>query len=267
LRLDPAQAQVASTTSQTFTVTGFDAAGNEVSVDVTWALSKEIGTLTQTGQFNGMRVGKGTIAAYTPTVMATADVTVLPGPVALIFVTPQPVSTAAGESVVFKARGFDAHRNQIPMLQPQWEIVGGIGTIDADTGHFTATQIGHGKVAVQIGDQRGSADVEVHPGSPDGVQSRLVASRLALPADGRTTAALIAYVHDRYGNPIPEAQVTLISSRQDVIEQPGPTNHQGMTLGHIRSTAPGESSIIAVVDSVRISNPVNLTFKGPRGSG
>jgi hypothetical protein len=187
--------------------------------------------------------------------------------VALIFVTPQPFSAAAGESVVFQARGFDANRNQLPALQPQWQVVGDVGTIDAASGHFTATHVGNGKVEVKIGTQQGSADVTIHPGAPDGVESRLVASRLDLPADGRTTADIIAYVHDRYGNPIPEAQVTLISSREDLIGQPGPTNHQGMTLGHVRSTVPGESAIIAVVDSVRISNPVNLTFKGSRGSG
>ncbi len=267
LELQPVQAQVASTTTQAFATTGYDAADNEVAVDVQWAMSSEIGTIDQNGQFTGTRVGKGTLVAYTHGVVATADLAVTSGPVSLVFVTPQPVQAKAGEDISFAAQGFDAHHNTIPTLQADWQVAGQIGTINAQTGVFSATHVGQGKVVVQVGASRGSADVEISPGTPDANQSRLVSSRLDVPADGKTNADIIVHVQDRFGNPVMDAQVFLVSSRDDIIEQPVPTNQHGIALGHIRSKIPGNSEIIAVVDSIRISNPIQLTFKGDGASG
>lgn len=267
LTLEPVQAQVASTTTQTFAAMGYDAADNEVPVAVQWALSSKIGTIDQQGQFTGTQVGKGTLVAYTAGVVATAELAVTPGPVALVFVKPQPVQARAGEHIAFEAQGFDAHHNTIPTLQADWQVAGQIGTIDAQTGVFSATHVGLGKVVVKAGESHGSADVEIHPGTPDAHQSRLVSSRLQLPADGKTRADIIVHVQDRFGNPVMDAQVFLVSSRDDIIEQPVPTNQHGVALGHIRSKTPGTSEIIAVVESIRISNPVQLQFKSAGVSG
>jgi hypothetical protein len=83
------------------------------------------------------------------------------------------------------------------MLQADWRVAGDIGVIDAQTGVFSATRIGQGKVVVQAGERQGSADVEIHPGAPDAQQSRLVSARLDLPADGKTNADIIVHVQDR----------------------------------------------------------------------
>ncbi len=267
LELEPVQAQVASTTTQQFAAKGYDAADNEVSVDVQWAMSSKIGTIDQEGQFTGTQVGKGTLVAYAAGAVATADIAVTPGPVALVFVTPQPVQAKAGEDVPFEAQGFDAHHNTIPALQVDWQVAGRIGTINAQTGVFSATHVGQGKIVVNVGQSQGSADVEISPGTPDANQSRLVSSRLDLPADGKTSADIIVHVQDRFGNPVMDAQVFLVSSRDDIIEQPVPTNQHGIALGHIRSKIPGSSEIIAVVESIRISNPIQLKFKGDDASG
>ncbi|PON18692.1 hypothetical protein C2W62_06610 [Candidatus Entotheonella serta] len=117
LELAPVQAQVASTTTQTFMAKGYDVADNAVPADVQWVMSSEIGTIDQNGQFTGTQVGKGTLVAYANGVVATADLAVTPGPVALVFVTPQPVQARAGEDISFAAQGFDAHHNIIPALQ------------------------------------------------------------------------------------------------------------------------------------------------------
>ncbi|PON18691.1 hypothetical protein C2W62_06605 [Candidatus Entotheonella serta] len=146
-------------------------------------------------------------------------------------------------------------------------MAGNIGTINAQTGVFSATHVGQGKVVVRVGENQGSADVEISPGTPDANQSRLVASRLNLPADGKTSADIIVHVQDRFGNPVMDVKVFLVSSRDDIIEQPVPTNQHGIALGHIRSKIPGNSEIIAVVDSIRISNPIQLKFKADDASG
>lgn len=267
LELEPAQAQVASTMTQVFSAKGYDAAGNETPVDVEWAMSSKIGTINQDGHFTGTQVGKGTLVAYASGIVATADVAVQPGPVALVFVTPQPVEAKAGEDVTFEAQGFDAHHNAVPSLQANWQVAGRIGTIDSKTGVFSAMHVGQGKVVVNVGERHGSADVEINPGTPDADQSRLVSSRLDIPADGKTSADIIVHVQDRFGNPIMDASVFLVSSRDDVIEQPVPTNQHGIAMGHIRSIIPGMSEIVAVVESIRISNPIQLKFKADDASG
>jgi hypothetical protein len=263
----PTQAQVAATMSQDFSVIGIDAGGNEQPVRALWALTSNIGQLAQTGQFLGTHTGKGTIVAYTPMALDTAAVTVQPGPVALLFVTPQPATVPAGGRVAFQAEAFDAHQNPIASLQPRWSVAGNIGTIDSQSGVFTGTALGVGKILAEVDNKLGSADVVVQPGVPDADRSRLVASRLTVPADGKTSADVIVQVQDRYGNPINNARVTLISTRDDQIDQPIPTNRNGIALGHIRSLNPGRSEIRAVIDSVRISNPLQLTFHGPGTAG
>lgn len=267
LELEPVQAQVASTTTQTFTANGYDAAGNDFVVDVAWAMSAKIGSIDQQGQFAATQVGKGTLVAYASGVVATAELVVTPGPIALVFVTPQPVQAKAGEDIAFAAQGFDAHHNIIPTLHTSWQVAGKIGNINAQTGIFSAMHVGQGKVVANVGESQGSADVEIRPGTPDANQSRLVSSRLDVPADGKTSADVIVHVQDRFGNPVMDAQVFLVSSRSDIIEQPVPTNQHGIALGHIRSKTPGTSEIIAVVESIRISNPIHLKFKGDGASG
>jgi hypothetical protein len=187
--------------------------------------------------------------------------------VAQVFITPQPLQAEAGQTIAFQAKGLDAHHNIVPVLQPHWRVSGGIGTIEAATGVFTATLVGRGKVEAEVDGQVGSADLAIHPTRADAANSHLAASRLIIPANGRESADIIVYVEDRYGNPIPDAQVTLISSRNDRIDQPLPTNQHGIALGHIRSLSPGESKIIAVVDSVHFNTPITLTFKAADVSG
>ena len=124
--------------------------------------------------------------------------------------------------------------------------------------------MGWGKVTAVVNKTLGGADVVVEPGMPDAEQSRLVSSRVTVPADGKTTANIVVLVRDQFGNAVTGARVTLISSRQDRVEQPGPSNEQGIAVGRIHSTSAGLSEISAVVESVRISNFLRLTFQPTR---
>jgi hypothetical protein len=261
--LTPGETSLASTMSLDFSATGLDAGGNPRPVTARWALTQGIGTLEPTGRFTAQRLGYGTVVAYTDALVGTAEVQVTPGPVALLFVTPPQTTVRAGETVQFQVQGFDTHRNPISALTPRWSVAGDPGTIDPETGVFTATTIGWGKVQATVGGERGSADVVVQPAMPDADHSRLVASRVTLPADGKTPTDIVVLVRDRFGNPVPNAQVTLISSRDDTIAQPGASNQQGVAVGRIRSSTPGQSDITAVAESVRISNSLRLTFSQP----
>jgi plastocyanin len=263
LVITPAHAQVPSTMAQEFSVIGLDAGGNPRPVTVNWAMTRGIGSLDQSGHFTATRVGTGTVVAYNDTLLQTAEVSVTPGPVALLFVTPQRSTVRAGETLQFHVQGFDANQNPLSALQPHWSVIGNIGTIDPATGVFKATLLGWGKVQATLEDTQASADVMVTHGTPDVRRSRIIASRVNLLADGETAADIIILVRDHYGNPVPEAQVTLVSSRGDDIDQPPPSNQQGVAVGRIRSSKPGQSEINAVVESGRISNSLRLTFSPP----
>jgi hypothetical protein len=267
LTITPAHVQMQAGASQRFTVTAYDAGGNVRDVTVRWALTADVGRLDQSGTFTALHAGRGTVVAYSGGMSATAEVEVLPGPVALIFVNPRLSTVAAGKTIQFEAKGFDAYRNQLPSIAPRWEIRGNVGTIDPESGAFTATQTGWGKVQAVVQDLQGTADVEVTHGSPDARQSRLVASRARLPADGKTAAKIIILVRDRYGNPVPEASVTLVSNRDDLIEQPVPSNQQGIATGSIRSKQPGTAVVHAVIEAQRLTTTLRLTFLEPGVSG
>jgi hypothetical protein len=215
-----------------------------------------------------MHVGTGTIVAYTPeALVGTSTVQVTPGPVALLFVTPQPTTLRAGQTAQFLVQGFDSYQNPVPTLTPQWQVYGDIGTIDAASGLFTAKHMGWGKVTAVVHGQHGGADVMVQPGMPDAEQSRLVSSRVTVPADDKTSADIIVLVRDQFGNAVTGARVTLISSRGDHIDQPGLSNEQGMAIGRIRAAKPGLSEVSAVAESVRLTNSLRLTFNQPGASG
>jgi hypothetical protein len=267
LVLTPGQTEMAAMSSQDFTALGRDAGGNAQPVTVRWAMTQGIGHQEPTGRFTAMQVGRGTVVAYTDTLMSTAEVQVTPGPVALLFVAPPPTAVRAGETIQFQVRGIDAQRNSVSPLSVQWSVTGDIGTVDASTGVFTAKWMGWGKVQATVAGTVGSADVEVQPTIPDADRSRLMSSRTTVLADGKTTADIIVLVRDRFGNPVSNAQVTLISSREDGIEQPGPSNQQGVAIGHVRSTTSGMSDITAVMESVRTSNSLRLLFSQPGVSG
>jgi hypothetical protein len=191
LELSPAQAQVASPTTQIFTVKAGDAMGNVVVAPVNWALSAPVGAISQTGTFTGMKSGDGMLVAYADGVVTTAEVSVQPGPVAQVFITPQPLQAEAGQNIAFQVRGLDANHNIVPVLQPHWQVSGGIGSIDAATGVFTATLVGQGKVEAEVDGQVGSADLAIHPTRADAANSHLAASRLSIPANGRDSADIV----------------------------------------------------------------------------
>jgi len=135
----PTPVLMGSGTTQLFVAVGKDAAGNIVQFTPTWSIVAGGGTVDGTGLFTA-GAASGT---YTNTVQAsaggltgTATVTVVPGPLASITLTPNPVTMYVGATQQFTAVGKDATGNVVPMT-PVWSVVAGGGTIDG-AGLFTA---------------------------------------------------------------------------------------------------------------------------------
>lgn len=145
ITVTPSPQSLAIGAQQTFTAVGYDEDGNVVAITPTWSVSSGGGTITGGGVFTA-----GTVAGtFTNTVHASvgsgcsaingrATVTVLPGALMTITISPGSTSLLEGATQQFTATGADAHGNAVA-ITPVWSmsVVGG-GTIDASTGLYTA---------------------------------------------------------------------------------------------------------------------------------
>jgi hypothetical protein len=126
--------------TQQFVAVGKDAGGTVLSITPVWSVVSGGGSIDAgTGVFTaGTTAGTfaNTVKATSGAVSGTATVTVS-GPLATIDVTPTPVSLQANGTQQFVAVGKDGSGTVLP-INPVWSVVSGGGSIDANTGEFTA---------------------------------------------------------------------------------------------------------------------------------
>lgn len=137
LVVTPSNPSVAVNDTAQFAATGKDAGGNVVPATVTWSASAG-GTIAAAGLFRaGTAPGAfpGAITATSGSISGATGVTVVPGPLATIVVTPAAATLAIGRTQQFTAVGRDSAGNTVS-LTPTWSASGG-GSIGA-TGLFTA---------------------------------------------------------------------------------------------------------------------------------
>ena len=116
-----------------------DADGRVVTITPAWSIVGGGGTISATGLFTaGATAGAytNTVKATFGTLTATASMTVIPGPLTTIVVTPNPVTLAVTGTQQFIAVGTDVGGN-IVSFTPTWSVVAGGGAISS-TGVFTA---------------------------------------------------------------------------------------------------------------------------------
>ncbi len=143
ITVTPNPATMAPNATQQFTAVGRDGNGNVIAIVPVWSVVNGGGTISAgTGLFtagaasgtfaNTVRATSGAISG-TATVIVTAPAAAL----ATITVTPNPANVFVGATQSFTAVGRDGNGNVIP-ITPTWSIVNGGGTINANTGLFTA---------------------------------------------------------------------------------------------------------------------------------
>jgi hypothetical protein len=103
--------------------------------------------MTPDGKFTASRaVNEGRIVANAEGLADTIRVILLPGRLTRITISPSSVKLKPRQVTAFRVTGFDAFNNRIT-IKPLWHTVGGIGTINKQTGVFTAgTRAGTGYV-------------------------------------------------------------------------------------------------------------------------
>ncbi|MHB1095504.1 MAG: hypothetical protein ACYC3F_04960 [Gemmatimonadaceae bacterium] len=125
--------------TQQYTVEGFDAEDRSVALSPTWSVVAGGGEISATGHFTAGTVPgefPSTVQASSNGMVAHATVTVVPGALASITVSPDPTVLTIGATRAFVAVGKDAAGDVVP-IDPVWSVVAGGGIIGAG-GTFTA---------------------------------------------------------------------------------------------------------------------------------
>jgi hypothetical protein len=145
LRLEPSSVVVPAGAMQVFTAVSFDAYSN-ITPDpaLTWGASVDAGAIIASGSTTATfqattKPGTypGAVWATDGNITGTADVTVTPGSLISISLSPRVVTLAVNTTRAFTAQGFDAYHNPISGLSVGWDIPSAAGVIDS-SGPLTA---------------------------------------------------------------------------------------------------------------------------------
>ena len=107
------------------------------------------GTINSDGKFTaGAKAGNYPSAVTVEvtqgsvTQTATIDVTIKPGPVEQLLLSPETAELDIGETHEFSVEVVDAHGNPVPEAQITWEVIEEVGTIGDDGLLTTGTRAG-----------------------------------------------------------------------------------------------------------------------------
>ncbi|MBD3257887.1 hypothetical protein GF377_05595, partial [candidate division GN15 bacterium] len=168
IEVTPDSTSVSADSTVQFTVVGYDAADNETAAGtITWSVVGGIGTIDATGLFIATTTGTGQIAAESSIgglTDTTTELTVTPGTLVRMEVSPDVADVRVGDSIQFVATGYDAEDNITPVGFIAWDLLGRVGTLDLD-GLFVAEAPGSGQVTAAsslaaVEDTSGLIDVE-----------------------------------------------------------------------------------------------------------
>jgi hypothetical protein len=145
-------------------VWGEDRFGNRVSVTPRFSLEPpSLGTVTAEGLYRAQKAGTGILAAEVNGLRDSALVTVKTGGLQRIEIQPPATPLCAGSTYDFRAVGYDAGGNEIP-VEPNWAVTPQIGRMDRATGRFSASTVGEGLVVAYAAKVMARAAVRVEPG-------------------------------------------------------------------------------------------------------
>jgi hypothetical protein len=168
----PAATQLQAGASAAFSASGRDSGGATVAVTPIWTVVAGGGTITPSGVFTaGTMAGTfaNTVRAEANGLTAFASVSVTPGPVLSVAVTPMAATVQANGSQQFTAEARDAFNNPVP-TGFTWTAQPAAGTI-TQGGFFTAST-GAGSypnsVTAAVGNITGFASVTVTGGMTGG---------------------------------------------------------------------------------------------------
>ncbi|HYR12736.1 MAG TPA: hypothetical protein VEQ67_00750, partial [Mycobacterium sp.] len=174
LTVSPATATIAAGQSQAYKAEAFDPYGNDAgdyTSASTFAVSPD-GTCTS-GTCTATKSGSHTVSATWANASGSAALTISPGPLASLVVTPTGVDIVVGQSAALTASGNDSYGNAVNLAASvTWSMSSGTpGTLSASSGatttfHAAATSSGTGSIMAKSGSLSATVAVTVHPAAP-----------------------------------------------------------------------------------------------------
>ncbi|MFO0598045.1 MAG: hypothetical protein U0228_22275 [Myxococcaceae bacterium] len=249
----------------TFTAQAFDTNNNVVSAPVTWTAQAMAGTITAGGDFTAGSMSGTYNAAVTATVngvSGSANVTINPGALARLTVTPSVATTQAGGTVAFSAAGRDGNGNAVAVT-PTWTVVNGGGTISA-AGVFTAaTTTGTFTNTVRAESNGVTAFATVSVTAGPLVRINLTPTQVDLmpAATQQFTAAGV----DAFNNPVSVSITWSANAMAGTVTQSGLFT-AGNVAGDYPNGVTATAGTISAVAAVRVGSPM-MTDAGMGDAG
>ncbi|MEW5742707.1 MAG: right-handed parallel beta-helix repeat-containing protein [Myxococcota bacterium] len=259
ITVSPSSVSVGAGGQQTFTATAYDAANNVVPTAVfTWAAAPGAGTITSGGVLTaGCSTGAFPmgVTATVGSVSGTASVTIVPGPVASLTVSPASATVKSGATQSFTVSARDACNNVLASPTVTWGVVGSAGAI-TQGGVFTAGCTRgpfSNAIVATAGSVTGTASVTVDPGDLAAVSVAPSAASLAPMGMQQFTAT----ASDTCGNPVSPTLGWTTSV-------PGASVTSGglFTAGTMPGTYPGGLTVTATQGAIVRTSSANVTVTG-----
>lgn len=149
IEVTPDIATISADSTLQFAATGYDAGGYEANPGIiTWELTEPIGTIDTDGLFTATTTGTAKVVATSSLgpVDTTSYLAVTASGLTYLTISPDSAEITADSSINFTSTGMDADSNATGVGTLTWEVLGGVGTIDAD-GLFTPGSAGTGQIA------------------------------------------------------------------------------------------------------------------------
>ncbi|MFY9605831.1 MAG: hypothetical protein WAS24_03770, partial [Thermoplasmata archaeon] len=260
--LSPASASVVAGATHTVAATALDIFGNEISgAALTWSVDAEIGTITQAGVLTAATaVGSGLVTVTSGSVSAAAEVTVVPGPVASITVTPSGLSVVAGGMESVEVIASDSHGNVVEGLVYSWtSTIGTVVPVDSSHAVFIAgNEAGSGTVTVT----NGSHSTPVSATVTAGPLAYIVVEPTVISVDAGANASLTAKGYDAFGNEV--SGLTFVWTLSDL--SLGDIVTAGTHAANATYEASGGGSGTITVSSGGVSAQVGVLIKEKTGT-
>jgi hypothetical protein len=221
--ISPSDVTLRAGEHQLFTAMVYDADGNVLETVVQWDVTGG-GTINMIGNFTATTTGTWSVIANLTAygVKAEAKVTVTPGPLEEIIVTPSTVTMKAGETMSFKANPVDEFGNTLS-ISISWSASGG-GSFS--NGVFTPTKSGIWFVHANASGKSTKVEVNVQPAQlHEVIVTAADGSEEPVEIEGKGGKQFYAKGVDEYGNTISGLAFTWSAPKEL-----GSVDHNGVFL-------------------------------------
>jgi hypothetical protein len=252
ITISPASPSLAVGATQQFTATALNAMGQVVpGAPIAWSVVNGGGSISMAGLFTAGNVAgsfANTVRASSGTASATVSVTVTPGPVATVAVTPAAATLAPGGMTTFTAQARDSFNNVVPSTFT-WSATPAAGTI-TQGGAFTASStLGtyNAAVTATVGTVSGTANVTIQAGA---LASLTIAPPLAMVQAGGTSGFTVTG-RDSMGTVVPVTPTWSVVSGGGTINASGIFT-AGTMAGTFANTVRAEANGLTAFASVQV---------------